>query len=149
MSLVHNPQRFLDIISENPNVPKSNRLHIRIFWFFFTNLRYIPRAMTMKFWEPKRKHPKAIPRHLQDHVVWLLILKYSVKSYVAGLSTMLFQQPKPHWSKGGVRVEWNWGLYISTWGIDWMCPSPFNPWMPWVMGRGACSWHIDSSPTIA
>jgi len=28
-----------------------------------------PRVMTMKLWEPKRKCPKAIPRHLQIHVV--------------------------------------------------------------------------------
>ena len=36
----------------------------------------------MKLWEPKRKCPKAIPRHLQNHVVWSRILKCSVKSYV-------------------------------------------------------------------
>ena len=28
-----------------------------------------PRALTVKLWEPKRKCPKAVPRHLQTHVV--------------------------------------------------------------------------------
>ena len=46
-----------------------------------------PRAMTMKLWEPKNKCPKAVPRHLQNHVVWLPTLKCSVKSYVTGPST--------------------------------------------------------------
>ena len=40
-----------------------------------------PRAMTMKLWEPKRKSPKAVPRHLQNHGVWSRILKCIVKSY--------------------------------------------------------------------
>ena len=33
-------------------------------------------------WEPKRKCPKAVPRHLQNHVVWSRTLKCNVKSYV-------------------------------------------------------------------
>ena len=41
-----------------------------------------PRAVTMKLWEPKRKCPKAIPTHLQNHVVRSRILKCSVKSHV-------------------------------------------------------------------
>ena len=41
-----------------------------------------PRAMTRKLWEPKRKCLKAVPRHLQNHVVWSRTLKCSVKSYV-------------------------------------------------------------------
>ena len=36
------------------------------------------RAMTMKLREPKRKCPKAVPRHLQIHVVWSWTLKCSV-----------------------------------------------------------------------
>ena len=43
-----------------------------------------PWAVTMKLWEPKRKCPKAVPTHLQNHVVWSWILKCSVKSYVTG-----------------------------------------------------------------
>ena len=35
----------------------------------------------------KRKRLKAISTHLQHHVVWSLILKCSVKSYVTGSST--------------------------------------------------------------
>ena len=46
-----------------------------------------PRAVTMKLWEPKRKCPKAIPTHLQNHVLWSRTLECSVKSYVTGPST--------------------------------------------------------------
>jgi hypothetical protein len=49
-----------------------------------------PRAVTMKFWEPKRKCPNPIPTHLQTHVVWSRILKCSVKSYVTGPSTKCY-----------------------------------------------------------
>ena len=34
-----------------------------------------PRDMTMNLWEPKRKCPKAVPTHLQNHVVWSQIFK--------------------------------------------------------------------------
>ena len=37
-----------------------------------------PRAVTMNLWEPKRKCPKVILTHLQNHVVWSRILKCSV-----------------------------------------------------------------------
>ena len=33
------------------------------------------RAVTMKSWEPKRKCPKVVPRHIQNHVVWSWTLK--------------------------------------------------------------------------
>ena len=33
--------RFLGITSGYPSVPKSNELHIDIFWFFLIKLRYI------------------------------------------------------------------------------------------------------------
>ena len=36
---------------------------------------------------PKKKCPKAVPTHLQKHVVWSRILKCSVKPYVPGPST--------------------------------------------------------------
>ena len=49
-----------------------------------------PRAVTMKAWEPKRKSPKAVPTHLQNHVVWSRILKCSVKLYVIGPSTKCY-----------------------------------------------------------
>ena len=39
-----------------------------------------PRAVTVKFGEPERKCPKAIPIHLQNHVEWPPIFKCSVKS---------------------------------------------------------------------
>ena len=34
-----------------------------------THNTHEPRAVTMKFWEPKRKCPKAVSRHLQHHVM--------------------------------------------------------------------------------
>ena len=46
-----------------------------------------PRAVTTKLWEPKRKRPKGVPRHLQNHGVWSWILKCSVKSHVTRPST--------------------------------------------------------------
>ena len=36
------PGRFLGLIGQNLSVSKSNRLHVVIFRFFFTHLRYIP-----------------------------------------------------------------------------------------------------------
>ena len=47
----------------------------------------MPRVVTTKLGEPKRNCPKAIPRHLQYHVVWSWILKCSVKLYITGPST--------------------------------------------------------------
>jgi len=38
-----------------------------------------PRAVTMKLWEPKRKCPKAVRTHLQNHLVWSQTLKCRVK----------------------------------------------------------------------
>ena len=44
-----------------------------------------------KLWEPKRKCPKAIPNHLQNHVVWPQTLKRSVKVICDwALNQMLF-----------------------------------------------------------
>ena len=34
-----------------------------------------PRAVTMRLCEPKRKCPKAVPTHLQNHAVWSRTLK--------------------------------------------------------------------------
>ena len=49
-----------------------------------------PRALTMKLWEPKKNCPKAIPSHLQNHVLWSRTLKCNVKSYVNVLSTKCY-----------------------------------------------------------
>ena len=38
----------------------------------------------------QRKCPKAVPTHLQNHVVWLRTLKCSVKSYVTKPSTKCY-----------------------------------------------------------
>ena len=45
-----------------------------------------PRAVTTKLREPKRKCPKAVPKHLHIHAVWSRTLKCNVKSYVSGPS---------------------------------------------------------------
>jgi hypothetical protein len=44
----------------------------------------------MKLWEPKRNCPKAVPRHLLNHVVWSRTLKCGVKSYVTVSSTKCY-----------------------------------------------------------
>ena len=53
-------------------------------------LTHKPRAVTMKLWEPKRKCPKAVPRHLQTHAMWSRTLQCNVKSYVTGPSTKCY-----------------------------------------------------------
>jgi hypothetical protein len=58
--------------------------------YFKGHSTHEPRAVTMKLWEPKRKCPKVVPTHLQNHVVWSRILKRSVKSYVTGPSTICY-----------------------------------------------------------
>ena len=49
-----------------------------------------PRAETMKLWELIKKSPKAVPTHLQHHVVWSQTLECSVKSYVTKPSTKCY-----------------------------------------------------------
>jgi hypothetical protein len=39
-----------------------------------------PRVVTMRLWEPKRKHSKAIPTHFQNHILWSRTLECSVKA---------------------------------------------------------------------
>ena len=59
-------------------------------WDNYGHFTHKPRAMTMDLWEPKRKGRKAIPRHLQNHVMWSRILNYSVKSFVTRPSTIWY-----------------------------------------------------------
>jgi hypothetical protein len=47
------------------------------------------RAVTLRLREPKRKCSKAVPRHIQNHVVWSRTLKCSVWSYVMGPSNAI------------------------------------------------------------
>ena len=78
-----------------------------------------PRAVTKKLWEPKRKCPKAIPRHLQNHGLWSRIFKCSVKPYVTGPSTkcyfneFLFMQGPHTWSNIINKQLWNFGFSWS------------------------------------
>ena len=81
--------------------------------------------MTMKLWEPKRKCPKAIPTHLQNHVAGSRALKCSVKSYVSVASTncyfneFLFKRDPHTWLNGinqwlwVFRVPWSTGLVLG------------------------------------
>ena len=45
-----------------------------------------------------KKCPNAVPRHLQNHAVWLRILKYSVREVICdqALNRMLFQYISIH-----------------------------------------------------
>jgi hypothetical protein len=51
---------------------------------------HVPKGVTMKLWEPKRKCPKIVPRQPQNHVVWSLTPKCCVKSYVTWPSTKCY-----------------------------------------------------------
>ena len=51
-------------------------------WKYLGTLQARAKAVTMKLWEPKRKCPKAVPRHLQNHVVCSQTHNCSMKSYV-------------------------------------------------------------------
>ena len=55
-----------------------------LFYMVKGHFTHEPRAVTIKVWEPKRKCPKAVSTHLQNHVLCWWILKCSVKSYVTG-----------------------------------------------------------------
>ena len=96
----------------------------------------------MKLWEPKRKCPKVVPRHLQNHVVWSRTLKCSVKPHMTGPSTrcyfneLLFMQVLTHdknrinqrlWTFG---VPWSPGfvLGLSPRGGFWKNPSDHETW---------------------
>ena len=54
------------------------------------NFTHKPRAVTMNLWEPKRKCPKVVPAHIQNHLAWSRLLKCSVKSYVSMPSTKCY-----------------------------------------------------------
>jgi hypothetical protein len=105
---------------------KFHKLMVRI-WNLLVlkgHFAHEPRAMTMKFWEPERKCPKAIPRHFQNHVLWLWWC--SVKSYVTGTSTnanlMIFHSCGPHTWQNII----NWRLWdsIVPWSPDFVLGLP-------------------------
>ena len=94
-----------------------------------------PRAVTMKSWEPIRKCPKAVPRHLQNHVLWSRTLKCSVKSYVTGPSTkcynfneLLFMRILTHDKNRTKQLLW-------TFGVPWS-PNGFLLSLPPTCGFG-------------
>ena len=89
-----------------------------------------PRAMTMKSWEPKRKCPKAVPTHFQNHVVWSWALKCSVKSYATMPSIKcyfnecLFMQALWHtWLNGIKQRLWAFGVPWSHGFVVGLPPS--------------------------
>ena len=75
---------FSECFRSNTTVVSGDTLGCHVVKGHFT---HEPRAVTMKLWEPKRKCPKVVPTHFQDHVLWSRTLKCSVKPYVTGSST--------------------------------------------------------------
>ena len=74
-------------------------------------------------WNCESPIPKAIPRHLQNHVVWSQILKCGVKSYVTGSPTkcyfnkFLFMQVLTH-----DKIEWmNSCEHLECHGLPILC----------------------------
>jgi len=100
----------------------------------------------MRLWEPKRKCPKAIPTHLQNHVVWSWTLKCSVKSYVTGPSTecyfneflfiMILTHDKIEQINSCEHPEFH-GLPVLCWpylrevDVFEKCPSDHETWSIW------------------
>ena len=89
---------------------------------FFT---HEPRAATITLWEPKRKCPKAIPTHFQNHAVWPRTLKYNVMSYATGPSTKcysinFYSRESPH------MIKLNKPMVVSVWSamVSWVCVRP-------------------------
>ena len=75
-----------------------------------------PRAVTLKSREPKRKCPKAIPRHLQNHVVWSRIHKCSVKPYVTKPSTKCYFN-EFHSCRCSHMIKQNKPIVVSVWSV--------------------------------
>ena len=114
--------------------------------------------------EPKRKCPKAVPTHLQYHVVWSRTLKYSVRPYVTGPLTKcyfnerLFMRVLTHDNiqqiNGCERSECH-GLPIVVWGLPprggcWKQSKwPWNMihWMPYRNPRRLYI-HITSTYSV-
>ena len=77
------------------------------------------RAVTMKLWEPKRKCPKAVPTHLQNHVVWSWILVVWSHMWPT-LNQMLF-----HWTiyscGSSCKIKQNKSTVVSIWSamVSW------------------------------
>ena len=70
----------------------------------------------MKLWQPKRKYPKVVPIHLQNHVVWSWTLKCSVKSYVTGPSTKCYFNEfmsMIKYESWTFRVPWSLGFVLG------------------------------------
>jgi hypothetical protein len=69
----------------------------------------------MKLWEPKRKCPKAVPRHLQNLEVWSRVLKRSVKSYMTWPSTTTIAMD--FYSCRSSHMASNGSCFMITWTI--------------------------------
>ena len=90
-----------------------------------------PRAVTMKFWRPKRKCPKAVPSYLQIYVVWSQTLNCSVKSYVTGPSTKCYfkktivhADPHTWWHRIN---RWFWAFRFSC-SLQFCVRPPSKRW---------------------
>ena len=90
--------------------------HLRARWNM-GHFTFEPRAVTMKFREPKRNCAKVVPRHLQNHRVWSWTFKYSVKSYVTGPSTKCyFNECLFMWVRTLDLIEYQ---QLSVFGMPW------------------------------
>ena len=70
--------------------------------------------------------PKAVPRHLQNHVVRSRVLKYSVKSFVTIPSTKCYFQ-----CGSSCMIQQNKSTVVSVWTtmVSWFCVRPIcNMW---------------------
>ena len=85
---------------------------------------------------PKEKCPKAIPRHLQNHVVWSWIFKCIVKSYVTGPSTKCYFND--FYSCGSSRmIIYNKSMIVNIWSamVPWFCVRPTSTRWFWKLNQ--------------
>ena len=88
---------------------------------------HVPRAVTMKLQEPKRKCPKVVLTHLQSHVVvWSQTFSYSVKSYVTKLSTKCLFNECFYSCRSSHMMKYNKSMLVSVRSVmvSWFCVRP-------------------------
>ena len=109
-----------------------------------------PSAVTLKLWEPKRKCPKAVPRHLQIHAMWSRTLKCEVICDWA-LNQMLFNE------RLFMRVLTCDKLKVMNVGnammSQWFCVRPTSKrWLLKIIQVTMCRCHVeihvDFTPTL-
>jgi hypothetical protein len=113
----------------------------------------------MQLWEPKRKCPKPVARHLRHHVVRSWTLECNVKSYVTGPSTkcyfnkFLFMQTLTHdtieYINGCELSECHSLLVLCEAYLQEMVfengPSDHEAWSIWCHVENSCRLYIHLS----